>query len=72
MYNVDNKGLAAPPWISIRELEAASLRLEKDNLPDEDILKWIDLLIAPGASLSGARPKASVMDEKGQLRYFED
>jgi len=63
----DNKGLAVPPWTGIRELEAASLRLEKDNLPDEDILKWINMLIVPGASLGGARPKASVMDEEGQL-----
>ena len=63
----DHKGLAAPPWTSLRELEAASLRLEEDSLPDEDVLKWINMLIAPGASLGGARPKASVIDEEGQL-----
>src|ERR1700748_219603 len=37
----DNRGLAAPPWTSLRELEAASLRIEEDSLPDEEILKWI-------------------------------
>ena len=63
----DNKGLAAPPWTSLRELEFASLQLEQDALKEEDILKWINMLIAPGASLGGARPKASVMDEEGQL-----
>ncbi len=63
----DNRGLAAPPWASLRELEAASLRIEEDSLPDEEILKWINMLIAPGASLGGARPKASVVDEKQQL-----
>ena len=63
----DNRGLAAPPWASLRELEAASLRIEEDSLQDEEILKWINMLIAPGASLGGARPKASVIDEKGQL-----
>lgn len=63
----DNMGLAAPPWTSLRELEAASLRIEEDSLPDEEILKWINMLMAPGASLGGARPKASVMDEKRQL-----
>jgi serine/threonine-protein kinase HipA len=63
----DNKGFAAPPWTSLRELEAASLRLEEDTPPDEDVLKWINMLIAPGASLGGARPKASVIDKKGRL-----
>ena len=63
----DNRGLAAPPWASLRELEAASLRIEEDSLQDEEILKWINMLIAPGASLGGARPKASVVDEKQQL-----
>jgi len=63
----DNRGLAAPPWASLRELEFASLQLEQDALKEEDILKWINMLIAPGASLGGARPKASVIDEEGQL-----
>src|SRR5882757_9239830 len=63
----DNKGLAAPPWTNLRELEFASIQLEQDALKEEDILKWINMLIAPGASLGGARPKASVRDEKGHL-----
>jgi serine/threonine-protein kinase HipA len=63
----DNRGLAAPPWTSLRELQAASLRIEDDSLADEEILKWINMLIAPGASLGGARPKASVIDDQSQL-----
>lgn len=63
----DNKGYAAPPWTTLRELEAASLRFEQGVLKDEDTLQWINLLIAPGASLGGARPKASVLDETGAL-----
>jgi serine/threonine-protein kinase HipA len=60
--------MAAPPFTSIRELEEASLRLEKsEDIDDKEALKWINLLIAPGASLGGARPKASVRDPKGQL-----
>lgn len=31
------------------------------------MLKWIKLLMAPGASLGGARPKASVQDTTGAL-----
>lgn len=61
------KTLAAPPWTSLRELEQASLQLEQDDYDDEEALKWLNMLMAPGSSLGGARPKASVRDEKGQL-----
>ncbi len=63
----DDSNMAAPPWVSLRELENASRKFEEDNIEDSEYLKWVDLLIAPGASLGGARPKASVRDEKGQL-----
>ncbi len=64
--NID-RGLAAPPWTSLRELEFASFQLERDTLRDDESLKWINMLIAPGASLGGARPKAGATDEKGHL-----
>ncbi len=63
----DNHQMASPPWTSIRELEQASLKLEEDEGDDAERLKWLNLLIAPGSSLGGARPKASVTDAKGQL-----
>ena len=63
----DNKEMAVPPWASLRELEHASLQFEEDNTEDPEYLKWIGLLIAPGSSLGGARPKASVMDAKNNL-----
>lgn len=63
----DNSKLASPPWTSLRELEQASVSLESDNVHNDQILKWINLLIAPGASLGGARPKASVTDLDGNL-----
>lgn len=63
----DNKGLASPPWTSLHELEFASLQLEKNELKEEEVLKWLSLLIAPGASLGGARPKASVTGKEGSL-----
>lgn len=63
----NDQGLAAPPWTSLRELEFASFQLERDTLKDDESLKWINILIAPGASLGGARPKAGVTDEKGHL-----
>ena len=64
----DNRALAAPPWTSLRELEYASLQLERpDATEDPDYLKWLLLLLAPGSSLGGARPKASVVNEQGRL-----
>lgn len=63
----DNKEIATPPWTSIRELEQASLHVEDDDIDDDEKLKWLNLLMAPGSSLGGARPKASVLDTKGQL-----
>jgi len=64
----DNREMAAPPWTSLRELEYASLQLEKDDsVEDPDYLKWLNLLIAPGSSLGGARPKASVLDKHNHL-----
>lgn len=64
----DNKDLAAPPFTTIKKLEQASLRIEQDELIDDpEYIKWLNLLIAPGSSLGGARPKASVVDEKGNL-----
>ncbi len=59
----DNKNLASPPWTSIRELEQISLRLEQDDVStNPEYLKWLNMLVAPGSSLGGARPKASVVD----------
>jgi serine/threonine-protein kinase HipA len=61
--------LAAPPITSLRELQAASLQFEHHINEEEhpDYEKWLAQLFAPGTSLGGARPKASVRDEKGTL-----
>jgi serine/threonine-protein kinase HipA len=63
----DQKEMATPPWTSLRELEYASLKFEEDNTDDPEYLKWITMLIAPGSSLGGARPKASVIDSNNNL-----
>jgi serine/threonine-protein kinase HipA len=64
----DIKNMASPPWTSLRELEQISLRLEDDDVIDDpEYLKWLSMLIAPGASLGGARPKASIVDNDGNL-----
>lgn len=59
--------LAAPPITSLSELQQASLRLEEDeDITDEEHIKWLNMLMAPGSSLGGARPKASIKDN-GEL-----
>ncbi|HWI93858.1 MAG TPA: HipA domain-containing protein [Flavisolibacter sp.] len=65
-FKSDDHQLSTPPWTSLRELEHASLQLEKEE-DNEAVLKWLNLLIAPGSSLGGARPKAGVKDAKGHL-----
>jgi serine/threonine-protein kinase HipA len=63
-----NNAMAAPPMTSLRALEEASLQLEKDDaMEDPEFAKWLNLLISPGSSLGGARPKASVIDPNGEL-----
>lgn len=64
----DQKNMATPPWTSLRELEYASLQLEReDAINDSEYTQWLNILIDPGSSLGGARPKASVMDDQGNL-----
>jgi serine/threonine-protein kinase HipA len=64
----DQKKMATPPWTSLRELEHASLQLEHDDAIDNpDYAQWLSVLIDPGSSLGGARPKASVIDDRGHL-----
>jgi serine/threonine-protein kinase HipA len=61
--------LAAPPITSLRELQAASLQFEQHLNEEEhpEYERWLAQLFAPGTSLGGTRPKASVRDEQGTL-----
>lgn len=60
--------LKIPPLTELRQLVLASQEVEKseenDVLPEK---KWIAQLIQPGTSLGGARPKAGVLDDRGNL-----
>ena len=64
-----NATLAAFPLTSLRELQAASLQFEQhiDDEENPEYEKWLTQLFAPGTSLGGARPKASVRDKSGNL-----
>ena len=56
---------ATPPWISLRTLENASIAFENDESGLDE--KWLNELLAPGSSLGGARPKATVQAVDGSL-----
>lgn len=62
----NNKLTPTPPWSSIRELQDAAQNFENDG-NNEGVKKWLAILMAPGSSLGGARPKANILDEKGDL-----
>lgn len=54
-----------PPWASIRELQYGAQLIES-NVDTAEVRKWLAMLMAPGSSLGGARPKANILDEDGQ------
>ena len=61
---LDESGPARiPPLVELPRLLAAADRVSGDAEDDEDIR----LLLGPGSSLGGARPKASVRDAGGRL-----
>lgn len=65
-FLADGSGGDVPPLIDLAELLSAARALEEDpdSIAGEQALQ---VLIAPGSSLGGARPKASVRDQGGEL-----
>lgn len=63
----DDRELAIPPWTSLKELAHASLKMEDETTPEKEEVMWLNLLLAPGSSLGGARPKAGVLDQQRRL-----
>ncbi len=62
----DSEDNPTPPWSSVRELQEAAKNFENDS-DNEETKKWLAVLMAPGSSLGGARPKANILDEHGNL-----
>lgn len=55
----------SPPIATIRELEAASEEIERGGNIEK--LEHVKLLLAPGGSLGGSRPKSGVVNTDGSL-----
>ena len=66
-FLADDPKNSIPIWTSIRELEQASYLLEKEDITLEEEKEKIQMLIQPGSSLGGARPKATVQAPDGSL-----
>lgn len=62
-FLAESKPTRIPPLIELPRLLSAAEHVLGDEESDEDLR----LLLAPGSSLGGARPKASVGDRHGKL-----
>lgn len=65
---LDDGPLPAPPATDLRELAAVAKKLDgprPEQLPEYE--KWLAMLVAPGTSLGGARPKATFTMDDGSL-----
>jgi serine/threonine-protein kinase HipA len=62
---ISNRDPAVPPFAHLRELQEMARRFEDD--PNSIAADQIALLVAPGSSLGGARPKANYGAPDGSL-----
>lgn len=62
-FLASDEAVPIPPLIQLPKLLSAAEHVVGDSESDEDLR----LLLAPGSSLGGARPKASVRDKDGHL-----
>jgi serine/threonine-protein kinase HipA len=60
--------LTVPPVANLKELEAVARDISAKRIDDLEALRqWLKVLVAAGASLGGARPKASFAETNGSL-----
>jgi serine/threonine-protein kinase HipA len=62
----DSTQFPIPPWSSVRELQYSAKLLDSD-IDNRNVIEYLELIMAPGSSLGGARPKANVLDNNKQL-----
>jgi serine/threonine-protein kinase HipA len=59
----NNRDYPTPPWANIRELQHGVTLIESND-DNTEVQKWLAILMAPGSSLGGARPKANILDDE--------
>ena len=59
----NDSNYSTPPFAALRDLEHASWEYEANHTDSS----WLQMLLAPGSSLGGARPKANVRMPDGSL-----
>ena len=65
---IDDEALEVPPKTDLRTLESVAASLERgDRASDDEVRRWLEQLLAPGASLGGTRPKATFANEDGDM-----
>ena len=65
---LDSQLRSAPPVTSLAEMERVAFELTRQDIDDLDELRrWLAVLVAPGASLGGARPKANFLEADGSM-----
>jgi serine/threonine-protein kinase HipA len=60
---LSQRGQGVPGTVDLGRLLQVTERIDRDEESEEDL----QLIFAPGSSLGGARPKASVIDQNGRL-----
>jgi serine/threonine-protein kinase HipA len=65
--HLDDGPSTVPPLTRLRDLEAAARELDESGQLGADEGRSLALLLAPGSSLGGARPKANFEGEDGEL-----
>ncbi len=63
-----SEALSAPPITRLAELQQIAFEITNKKVQDLGRLReWLRVLVAPGASLGGARPKANIVESDGSL-----
>ena len=64
---LDDSHPEVPANARLRELEHLARLADEDRLPASDESAWLRILLAPGSSLGGTRPKANFQEADGVL-----
>jgi serine/threonine-protein kinase HipA len=64
---LDDRLPAVPANARLRELEHLAREADEDRIPASDENEWLRILLAPGSSLGGTRPKANFQELDGTL-----